>query len=73
MNKEEVSTEEHANPNILERLDPTKNMNRKQIRAFGRLQQRKSGTFTKPSLGTRTRKRRAVKKVGNKTRRLARV
>lgn len=70
--EEEVEVEETEKENILERLDPTKHMNRKQLRAFGRLQLRKVGTFTKPSLGTRSRKRRAVKKVGNATRKAQR-
>jgi len=74
MNPKETDTSEHTQPNKidLKRLDPTTNMNRQEIRRYGRMMKRAVGCFTKPSLGARTRKRRAVKKVGNRTRRLAR-
>jgi len=48
-------------------------LNRERLRAYERLRRVKPGNFTKQSLGKRTRKRRAKKKAGNKTRRLART
>jgi len=76
MNTEELDeevTEDKPRENILERLDPTKNMNRQQLRNYGRMINRKIGWFTKPTLASRTEKRRAVKKVGNATRKAQRV
>lgn len=80
MNEEKIEdTAEFAHGNeeteesIIEKLDPTKRMNRKQLREYARTVNRRWGNFTKPSLGARKRKRRALKKVGNKTRRLARA
>lgn len=82
MNSEVIEQEELTNDfaeendnteeNILEQLDPTKNMNRKQLREYGRMINTKFGNFTKQSLGKRKRKRRALKKVGNETRKLQR-
>ena len=49
-----------------------KTKNREQIRREHKFLNTKQGYYTKPSLGARKRKRRALKKVGNATRKAAR-
>jgi hypothetical protein len=68
----EQNTIQHANPNVFEDYDFEEGLNRADKRRFRKMARTRIGIFTKPSLGSRKRKRRALRKAGNITRKEAR-
>jgi hypothetical protein len=65
-------TEEAEESNKLSIKPKIRKGNREYIRRKHKFLNTKQGYYTKPSLGARKRKRRALKKVGNRTRKNAR-